>query len=207
MNKKQNFLNDKKGFSLMEMLVSVAIISIIIIFIGTFAKDIFFFKGVFSNGLTAYNDARKVLQPIASEIRSASPSALGGYNVEIAGDTSFTFYSDINSDGLIERVKYYVYGNILRKSVIPPSGSMVQYLTSNEKITDVIGNLINGSTPVFTYYDTNYNGQTSALSQPVSIMNIRLVKITLIIDANPNRSPTSIVVTTQASLRNLKDNL
>ena len=207
MNRKEKILKDKKGFSLIEMMVSVAILSIVVILIGTFAKDIFFLKGVFSNGLTAYNDARKVLQPIASEIRSASPSALGGYNIETAGDTTFTFYSDINNDGLIEKVKYYVSGTTLKKSVIPPTGSMVQYSTSNEKITDVISNLANGSTPVFTYYDTNYNGQTSALTQPVSIMSIRLVKITLIIDANAYRSPSSMIVTTQVSLRNLKDNL
>ena len=207
MNRKEKILKDKKGFSLIEMMVSVAILSIVVILVGTFAKDIFFLKGVFSNGLTAYNDARKVLQPIASEIRSASPSALGGYNIETAGDTTFTFYSDINNDGLIEKVKYYVSGTTLKKSVIPPTGSMVQYSTSNEKITDVISNLANGSTPVFTYYDTNYNGQTSALTQPVSIMSIRLVKITLIIDANAYRSPSSMIVTTQVSLRNLKDNL
>ena len=95
MNRKEKILKDKKGFSLIEMMVSVAILSIVVILIGTFAKDIFFLKGVFSNGLTAYNDARKVLQPIASEIRSASPSALGGYNIETAGDTTFTFVTGL----------------------------------------------------------------------------------------------------------------
>jgi prepilin-type N-terminal cleavage/methylation domain-containing protein len=196
-----------KGFTLMEILVTIAIFSLIMIAIGTFARNTFYYNNIFSNGLTSYDEANKLLQPIASEIRSASPSSLGAYNIESATDTSFVFFTDTNNDGLKERVRYFLSGTALRRGVIAPTGSPLKYLTANEVIKDIVPNLKNGTTAIFTYYDTNYNGSTAPMTQPVSITTIRLVKITLIIDIDPNRSPIPVTISTQVSLRNLKDNL
>jgi hypothetical protein len=41
----------------------------------------------------------------------------------------------------------------------------------------------------------------------VSVPAVRLVKITVIVDANPAKMPAPRTFTTQVSLRNLKDNL
>ena len=67
--------------------------------------------------------------------------------------------------------------------------------------------MANEATPIFDYYDTNYDGTTAPLAQPVSAIAVRLVKITLIIDKNSLRPPAPITMTTQVSMRNLKDNL
>jgi len=202
--KKENFL---AGFTLIEILVTMAIFSLIMGAVGLFARDTFYYNNIFSGGLTSYDDAKKILQPITSEIRSASPSSLGAYSIEIADNTNFVFYTDINNNGLKERVRYFLSNSTLKRGVIIPSGSPIQYLSSNEIITDVVSNLKNDSTPIFTYYDTNYNGNTSPLPIPVSVLSIRLVKITLIIDYDPNRPPLPITVTTEVNIRNLKDNL
>lgn len=195
------------GFTLLEILITMAIFSVIMGVVGLFARDLFYYNSVFSGGLASYDEAKKVLQPISSEIRSASPSSLGAYPIETAGNTTFTFFSDINNDGLKEKIRYYLSGNILMKGVIIPSGNPLQYLSNTEKLSQVVSNVRNGSTPIFTYYDSNYNGETSALSQPVSVLSVRLVKITLILDVDPNRPPSPLSVTTEVSMRNLKDNL
>lgn len=196
-----------KGFTLVEILVTMAIFSLILSAIGLFARDIFYYDNIFSGGLTSYDDAKKILQPVASEIRSASQSSLGSYSIEQANNTSFVFFTDNNNDGLKERIRYFSSNGILKKGVITPSGSPLQYLSGSEIIKDIVPNLRNGATPIFTYYDTNYNGSTSPLSTPVPVLNIRLVKITLIIDTDPNRPPAPMTVTTEVSIRNLKDNL
>jgi len=67
--------------------------------------------------------------------------------------------------------------------------------------------VVNGSTPVFTYYNSSYNGNTPPLTLPVSILDVRLIKISIITDDDPSKPPSPINVTTQVSFRNLKDNL
>lgn len=206
-NKTKNISNLKSGFTLLEILITVAIFSLILGAVSLFARDIFYYNNLFSGGLASYDDAKKILQPVASEIRSASPSSLGGYNIEIADNNNFAFFTDIDNDGLKERIRYFLSDNILKKGVIVPSGSPLQYSSANEVITDVVTNIRNDTTPIFSYYDTNYNGTTSPITIPVSVSNIRLVKVNLIIDADPNRPPSPITVTTEVSIRNLKDNL
>ncbi len=206
-NRKVKFYKNR-GFTLIETLISISIFVIIMVGVSTFARNIYYYNNVFSNGLTSYDDARKVLQPIASEIRSASPSSLGSYPIEKTGDTEFIFYTDIDNNGSKERIRYFLLGNILKRGVTVPSGSPLQYLSANETITDIIKGIRNIPTnPVFIYFDTNYNGTSQPLLQPISIMNVRLVKINLSIDEDPSRPPSAISVSTQVSIRNLKDNL
>ncbi len=203
---KKNTENNK-GFTLMEILITMAIFTFIMGAVSLFARDIFQYENIFSGGLNAYDDARKVLQPIASEVRSASSSSLGSYPIEVAGDTNFVFYSDINNDGLKERIRYFLSGSILMRGVIIPAGNPLQYSSSDETISEIVHGVVNNSTSIFTYYDSNYNGNTSPLAQPISVLSVRLLKINLIIDMDPNREPLPVTVTTQISFRNLKDNL
>ncbi len=203
----KNKIQTNRGFNIIELVIGIAVLVMMVGVIGLFARNAFYYNSVFSGGLTAYDDARHVLQPMSSEIRSMSPSSLGSYPIEIADDNSFVFFTDINDDGLKERIRYFIQGTTLKKGVIIPTGNPLVYTTANETFTELVHNLRNGATPVFTYYDTNYTGTTSPLTQPVNISFIRLIKVNMIVDVDPNRSPVPVTVTTQISVRNLKDNL
>ncbi|NVN97226.1 prepilin-type N-terminal cleavage/methylation domain-containing protein [Candidatus Nomurabacteria bacterium] len=203
----KKFILKNRGITLLEVVITTAIFSLIIGVVGSFARDIFYYDDVFSGGLTSYDEARQVLQPIASEIRSASPSSIGSYPIEKADNTEFIFFTDINNDGIKERIRYFLYGDTFKRGVTVPSGSPLAYLSANEKITELMHGVRNGSTAIFSYYNSSYNGSTAALTQPVSIFDIRLVKILLILDEDPSRPPAAVTVTTQVNIRNLKDNL
>jgi len=200
-------IQKNKGVTLVELVVAIAVSVIILTAVTLFARNLFYYDSVFSGGLTSYDEARKVLQPIASEVRSASPSSLGAYPIEKSDNTEFIFFADIDNNGIKERIRYFLSGTILKKGITIASGSPLQYLTSNETVTEIVHNVRNGATPIFSYFDSNYNGSSAALTQPVSIFAIRLVKITLILDADPNRPPAPVTASTQVSIRNLKDNL
>jgi prepilin-type N-terminal cleavage/methylation domain-containing protein len=204
-----NFIKDtnKKGFTLVEIVVTTAIFSIIIGILTMFIRNIYYFNNVFSNGLTSYDDARKALQPIASEIRSASPSSLGAYPLEKTAENELIFFADINNDGLKEKIRYLLVGTTLRRGVTTPTGNPLQYVSANEVLTTIVDGVRNGTTPIFVYYNATYSGTGNSLAQPVSVLDVRLVKINIIIDADPNRPPEPVSVTTQISIRNLKDNL
>ncbi len=196
-----------RGFTLAEILVAVAIFVVVGLAIANFGQNIFSINTSLQNNLSAQLDGRLVLKKLIAELRSSSPSNLGAYPIESAGTSSLVFYSNVDSDSYKERIRYYVSGNFLMRGVIKPTGSPLTYSTVNEKISTVVRDLKNGtSTPVFDYFNGNYAGTSSPLSIPVTPSVIRLVRVTVIIDADPNKSPRPIIITSQGMLRNLKDN-
>ncbi len=196
-----------KGFSVTELLVGIFILTFIGIAVATFQKDIFFLNRFLSGSLTAQDEARRALKTMTAEVRPLSPSSLGAYPIAEANSTSFIFYSNIDSDSLKERVRYFLDGAILKKGVIKPSGTPLTYDTADEIINEIVHDVSNNATPIFSYYDTNYNGITPPIEEPINIPSVRLVQITILINKNSSQQPGIITLTTQVSIRNLKDNL
>jgi hypothetical protein len=197
-----------KGILIVEIIIVIAISTLLVLAIGSFQRNILFFTGFLEDSISGAQDARAVLRTITREIRSASPSNLGTYTIAIASPQTFTFYSDIDDDGLKERVRYFLDGTDLKKGVITPSGDPLVYNPASEIITAVlVHNVRNGEQDIFNYYDTNYDGTTDPLPEPIDIISVRLIKITIVIDADPNRDPPAKTFTSQVSMRNLKDNL
>jgi len=197
----------KKGFTLVETIFAVAIFVAIIGALGAFQRDVFFFNDVLQIGLNNVTEARKVLRPFVGEVRKAQPANTGSSSIESAQQKTFIFYTDTDADGIRERIRYFVEDDTFKKGVITPTGNPLSYNLSDEKIVSVVRDVINDGTN-FSYFDSNYNGTTSTppLSFPVSPSDVRLVKIDLTIDANPGRAPSLMTITTQATVRNLKDN-
>ncbi len=203
-----NFSKNYKGFSIIELLIVIFLFVILALVLVTFQKDIFLLNTFISGNLTAQDEARRMFREITSEVRSLSPSSIGTYPIAEASSTVFIFYSDINNDSLKERIRYFLDGTTLKKGVIKPSGSPLSYNHGNEMIKEIIYNVSNGeNVPIFSYYDEDYDGTTSPLEQPVDISLIRLVKITVLINTNSFQPSNVITLTTQVSMRNLKDNL
>ena len=200
--------NSSTGFTLVEILVSVLILSLIIVSISVFQKDVFSLNFTLQGSLNAQIDARHIIKVMVTELREASPSALGAYPIALATPTAVTFYSDVDNDGVKDRVRYFVSGSTVRRGVLAPSGNPITYVDVNEKLTTIVSGFVSSSTlPLFQYYPANYNGASAPLADPADVPSIRLVKITVIIDTDPTHSPAQTIVTSQVNLRNLKDNL
>lgn len=205
---KIKYYNKNKGFTLAELLISMAIISGIVWTASIFQRDVFSLNTNLQSSLNAQLDARHVVKVMVSEIRKSVPSANGTYPIESASSTAMIFYTDANNDGVVDRVRYFVNGSSIKKGIIVPTGSPLTYNPANEVLSTLINNLVSSSTlPVFQYFPSSYAGTSSPLSYPLNIASVRLVKVTVIIDNDPNRSPVPIVVTSSVSMRNLKDNL
>lgn len=205
---KQYNLPNNKGYTLAEMLVVVALVSLVGVVISKFQKDVFSFNRYFTNSLSVGDSAQKLLRPMTAEIRSTSQSSSGAYPIDSIGDYYFSFYSDIDSDGLKEWVKYSISGTTLNKEVIKPTGNPLIYNTAN-KVTTVFMTGVRNQTesiPMFTYYDETYTGSTGGVINPStgSLSNVRLVGVKIRIDPDTNQSPTVTEISTQVAIRNLK---
>lgn len=207
MNFFKNRHNSKQGFTIIEILVSIFILTLIGLAVSSFAKDIFSLNRITSDSLTAQDETRRALKTMSAEIRTASPSSLGAYALAQSATSSFIFYSNIDEDSLKERVRYFLDGTTLKKGIIKPSGVPLTYNPVNEVISELTHNVANATTSIFSYYDKNYDGTTQPLVEPIDIATVRLVKITIMIDKDPQMPPGPMTLTTQISMRNLKDNL
>ena len=106
-----------------------------------------------------------------------------------------------------ERVRYFLDNQTFKKGVVEPTGQPYTYNLSAEQLRIVADNVINGTSSVFSFYDNSYTGTSSALSLPTDISKIKLIKINLGLDPNPNRPLEAMWITSQVMLRNFKDSL
>jgi len=198
-----------KAFTLVETLLVASIFLIIMIGVTGFERDTFQVNTISSGSFSTAQGAQEILRTLVVQLRSASEGSDGSYPILTAGSTTLTFFSDINGDGKKERIRYFLSGTTLEEGIMEPIGTPLSYNNATETISYVAYNVRNlaSSTNIFDYYDDTYNGTSSPLTQPVSVSAVRLVKVTLILDLNPNQAPLPRTYTTQISLRNLKDNL
>ena len=198
-----------KGFSLIEFLVAASMATLIIMLVTLFAKNIFSYNSSSMASMTSQLEGRKVLKTMVSELRSLSPSGQGSYPIDTAATSTIIFYSDVSGDNVADKVRYFLDSTTktIKRGVIIATGSPPTY-TGTESISILMSDVTNGTTTaLFDYFDKNFAGTTSPMSIPVDIHSVRLMRITAKIDKDPNRMPYTTTVTSDATLRNLKDNL
>ena len=107
----------KLGFTLLEMLVSIAIFSLLVL-----GGSIILVKGIRYNNiiwdqLESQSDIRRVLFDVANTIRKAEQSSNGAFAIESADDYELVFYANVDSDSSREKVRYFLENNSLKKGV------------------------------------------------------------------------------------------
>ena len=201
---------DKRGFTIIEIVIALAVLLLASGAIAVFQTDFFSINAFLGKGLTVQRDTEKVIDEIVEELRTAAQSDVGVYPLEITASTSLAFYANIDKDAAKERVHYFLSGGDLWKSVVEPTGQPVTYATSTAQETLVLAlrNIVTADAPqIFSYYDTNYMGTTTPLVQPVNVILIRLIGISITVDEDLALLPSPITVSSQVTIRNLKDNL
>lgn len=207
MDKLELIVKNKKGMTLVEVLIALSVFVLIIGAIGLFETNVFTYNSSISSSFTTVQDTQVILKTMTKELRDASPGSDGSYSIQTAATNTIMFYADVNGDGLKERIRYYLFGTALYRAYLVPTGSPLSY-SGNESTSTLLNNVRNAtSTSVFEYFDGNYDGGESPLVQPVTTSAIRLVKINITLDTDPNKSPAPRTYSTQVTLRNLKDNL
>jgi prepilin-type N-terminal cleavage/methylation domain-containing protein len=200
-------IREQKGFSLIEILIVVAIGASVVMVVSGLTGNVNLLNGLVSQQLQSKSDIEQTLQIITTEIRSAEPSANGAYAIDTAATSSFSFYSDINKNGSPDHVRYFLSSSTIYKGVIAPVGNPASYPTSSEVITDLVDHVsVTSSTPLFQYYDASYTGTQSPMSTPTIIANIRLVQISFSADIQPQTAPGPEYFSVMVDIRNLRSN-
>lgn len=88
-----------------------------------------------------------------------------------------------------------------KKGVVNPSGDPPQYHLDQEKVW-VLSPYVRNSPPIFKYYDGNGN---EIKDYPSRLIDTKLIKLFLVVDVDPDRSPPPVELETSVQLRNLKN--
>jgi len=97
-----------KSFTLIETLVTIFIFGLIIGVVFASMTRIYKINTYAWQQSTAIDEASRGIRTMVKEIREAMPGDDGSYPIEKGGDKEFIFYSDIDKDGEVERVRYFL---------------------------------------------------------------------------------------------------
>ncbi len=204
-----------RGVTLVETIVGIGILLLIGGGVIVFQRSVLTNTKTIQSALLAQTQVRKSLILFASDLRGATSRDGGGYPLEVTATSTFVFYANVDADAAIERVRYFIgtsttaTRNTLRRGIVNPTGTSY---TGTEIITTLARDVANPtSTPIFAYYDGNFDGVTASstapLPSPVNIPTVRLVRITVVLNPNGVRAPVMQTYSTFVALRYLKDNL
>lgn len=197
-----NIKNRSAGFTLMEVVIAIGILSGIVLIVSMFGLDVYDFGIFLGENLSAQQELQIALRVMVSEMRSMTQSVNGSYAIESASQNAVVFYSDIDGDGLADRIRYFLDGDILKKGVIKPTGSPLGY-SGSEKITEEVHYVYALAGNIFSYYNSSYTGVEAPLTFPIGIPTVRLIKVDVTVDQNPADTASRINFSSSVNIRNL----
>ncbi len=196
--------------TLVELLLAIAVVSIVMqgftyLFIKTWDTNKFILEMGMASAM-----AQRANNKLIIDLRGIQQSDHGAFPIAEATNMSLTIYSDIEDDGVVERVHYYLdeASDELRVGITnPDTSTQPSAYPGGDQETRVLARyVVNASNdPVFYYYNDDYPGDTTnnPLTLPTSLSNIQLVRIRLFINIDPIKAPNNIYVESFVDLRNL----
>lgn len=197
-------MNKQTGFTLLELMMATFVVSILMVGIAALFTYVFqTYSFTFEQSKTL-DETRNKLSRIVPELREARTSEDGAYVLQQADDQEIMFYSDVDNDGRIERVRYYLVDTTLYRGVIEPADQPPAYDSSTETTTIISEAVTNGSEPLFTYYNRDWPADTTnnPLAPSLRLLQTKLVQIHLRVNTNPNYIE-DFEITTLVAIRNL----
>lgn len=202
-------LQDGVGFTLIELIISVAGFTIIVLGVVSIMSSVFTVNRQQGGLLAGQDQARKLAFQITTELRNGVASNTGAYPIVDASAQQLTFYSDVDGGLDVERVRYFIQNGELRRGLVKPTGNPLTYNFGTETVTTVQRDVANGGNPIFYYYDGTYTGVTdNPLTQPVNVTAVKLVRVSINLFKRAGVVNTNTyTVTAIGSVRGLKTNL
>ncbi len=188
-----------KGLTLVETIVAIFVFTLTMGAVSGIIVTLYRTHGYTWEQSQAIEEARSGIETMVKEIREARTAEDGSYIIASTTDFQFSFYSDIDRDLAIEKVRYFVEGTDFKKGVIEPTGTPAVYPITDEEIF-ILSKYVRNNPPIFRYFDKN--GQE--LPPPARRKDTKVMEVYLVINVDPNRPPQNFELKSSVQIRNLK---
>jgi len=198
--------SSKSGFTLIELVVAIAVLIIMVVAISAFFIVLYKEQGSDIARIERTDAAGRTIETMSSEIRKMNRAESGVFPLETVQEQTLVFYSDIDNDGLTEKIEYSLNGSdetILERKLTEP-GDDLDY-SGEEVTTVVVSGIKNGTDPLFKYYDKDYTGTEGSLSGEINVTDVRIIEIILDINPSDKYLSSSLRAETKVHPRNLKN--
>ena len=202
--------SSRRGFTLIETLVTIAIFGTVIVAAGDLLRVIFASTTTNPAALNAVDQAQSAASLFVNQVRDGSYGNDGSFPLNQASTSQIIFFSPFGSSDptTMYRYRYFISTSTLYEGVTVPSGSPLSYNTANEKLSALVSGVSVGTSSLFSYYGGTYAGTTSPLTQPVNVNQVTYVQMSFYVNLNERRGATTTsFISTGATIRNLKINL
>jgi prepilin-type N-terminal cleavage/methylation domain-containing protein len=193
---------EDEGFSLIEMVVTIMVLSIVMTAIFGTVLTLLGQSNAFKERTQQQADTRLAVDLLVRDLRQAYYGKVGMPTVEVSLATKITFYSpDRDPDFHLRKITYELLAGQLTRQVTTSTntasaviGTTVawNFPGSLGPIAPVLTGVLN--TTVFTY--KNQANVTPTVTDP-----LQAVQIDLVIDQSPSTSPTAQTYHTEVALR------
>jgi type II secretory pathway pseudopilin PulG len=195
----------KSGYSIVETIILISVFTVVLIVL--MSSILFFYKANNFNVEQAFavSTARKGVEIMVSNIREATYADDGAYPIFNISSTTMTFFSDIDNDDSVERIRFFLDSDsIFKKAVLESSGDPPVYV-GTESISFISSDVrnIEENTNIFNYYDDT----GTEITDYDNVSDVAFIGVNLIVNINPARLPNEFTLKSSATLRNLKVNL
>ncbi len=190
-----------RGLTFIEMIVTLGMFVLIM---AVITNSILFFYRANSSSLEQaiqVETARRGIELFVRDVREATYGDDGAFPLQAIATSSMTFYSDTDTDGAIERIRYSLSGKTLYRNVTEPTGSPAAYTGGGvtTTVSDYVRNFDEDSS-VFRYY----NASSTEVAVSGSVSSIVSVTIKLVVDIVQKHTPGTYTLTESATIRNLR---
>lgn len=194
--------NQVSGFTLIETLVAVAVFTILMFAVNALFLSLYKQQNIDMSMIERASRAGRVLENMGKELREMGRGEDGSFSLIVTGPQELSFFSDVNSDDLSEKITYRLNSTDLEKIIVSP-GDDSSYSGEGE-LTVVCEGVQNGVEPIFKYYDDSYSGSEDPMSYPIGVLNVKLIGINLDVNTENSRLSDPLSIETKIQLRNLK---
>lgn len=194
------------GMTLIEAVVVISLFTIISLMLFASIQHLYQSDGYATAQANEIDSARRGMTQLTRDLREMAYAEDGTFPVAVKEPHLIGFYTDYDKDDRVEYVEYEIVGTTLFKRTYKATGNPPVYnLIAPERVQtlSVYVRNIEQTTPTFLYYDTN----NTLLDSAGLLTAVRYIRIQLIVNIDPIRSPGEFVLRSSAAPRNLKDNL
>jgi prepilin-type N-terminal cleavage/methylation domain-containing protein len=190
-----------RGLTLVEMLVTVAVFTVIIVVLSQ--SIIYFYKAnrVAFEESYQIRSAERGMQILLRDLREATYGDDGAYPLAEMASSSVTFFSDVDRSVPIEKIRYSLSGKTLSRTVTLSAGEPPTYTgaIATTSVSEYVRNF-EDNISMFRYYDENGGEVTN----PADITDVVSVSISIVVDITPIHAPGEFTLRSGATMRNLR---